>query len=488
MNINHKAGRWLVVVGAILIQLALGALYAWSVFTGLLTDPDGIYRFTATQTAWIFSAGLATFALVMVLAGRWQAKTGPRLMSMLGGLLLGLGFVLGGLFGSTFWAQFLFIGVVAGAGIGLAYVVPIAVGVKWFPDKKGMITGLAVAGFGFGATIWVKLAGSWFGGLLNTTGVLGLPGVQSVFLIYGVVFAALVLLGSLVMVDPPEGYRPAGWAPAEAKAAEQRNGNGYLPGQMLRTRQFYAVWLVFASSAIAGLMVIYCIQLFGIDALAYRGVENALVVTGTAMAWYAIFNGLGRILWGMISDRIGRKNAIIAMSAGRQAGRPQLRLGVHGLWCGRDSRPIAGGRVQGLGRGRRFADRLDDAVPDCGFGVPVGGGGHAVYAVAAPPGAAHRRQGRGGKTLPWRWPAPAAGLRQNSEAKKGPSEEGPLSSSFRLLPGMRYCSFPGTKPLSGTAGRGATGAGGAASGLLSSQIPSVIPFQFPLPATGAPEQ
>jgi MFS family permease len=83
--------RWLVVFGAILIQLALGALYAWSVFTKLLTDPNGVYQFTATQTAWIFSAGLATFALVMVLAGRWQAKTGPRLMTVLGGLLLGLG-------------------------------------------------------------------------------------------------------------------------------------------------------------------------------------------------------------------------------------------------------------------------------------------------------------------------------------------------------------------------------------------------------------
>ena len=167
MKTNAMPNRWLVVFGAILIQLALGALYAWSVFTKSLTDPEGIYQFTATQTAWIFSAGLATFALVMVLAGRWQAKTGPRLMSMLGGLLLGLGFVLGGFFGSSFWAQFFCIGVVAGAGIGLAYVVPIAVGVKWFPDKKGMITGLAVAGFGFGATIWVKLAGSWFGGLLN---------------------------------------------------------------------------------------------------------------------------------------------------------------------------------------------------------------------------------------------------------------------------------------------------------------------------------
>ena len=94
MNIYRTPNRWLVVVGAILIQLALGALYAWSVFTRLLTDPEGIYRFTATQTAWIFSAGLVTFALVMVLAGRWQAKTGPRLMTILGGLLLGLGFVL----------------------------------------------------------------------------------------------------------------------------------------------------------------------------------------------------------------------------------------------------------------------------------------------------------------------------------------------------------------------------------------------------------
>jgi MFS family permease len=315
MNINQRPNRWLVVMGAILIQLALGALYAWSVFTKLLTDPEGIYRFTATQTAWVFSAGLATFALVMVLAGRWQAKTGPRLMTVLGGLLLGLGFVLGGFFGSTFWAQFFFIGVVGGAGIGMAYVVPIAVGVKWFPDKKGMITGLAVAGFGFGATIWVKLAGSWFGGLLNSAEVFGLPPVQSVFLIYGVVFAILVLLGSIVMVNPPEDYKPVGWDPDDAPTVARLGGEEFSPGRMMRTPQFYAIWLVFASSAIGGLMVIYCIQLFGLDALEYRGVENAIVITGTAMAWYAIFNGLGRILWGMISDHIGRKAAIIAMSA-----------------------------------------------------------------------------------------------------------------------------------------------------------------------------
>ncbi|MCB0612896.1 MAG: OFA family MFS transporter [Phaeodactylibacter sp.] len=307
--------RWLVVIGAIFIQLALGAIYAWSVFTKLLTDAEGLYRFSATQAAWIFSAGLATFAVVMVLAGKWQAKAGPRLVSLSGGLLLGLGYILGSFFGATFWAQLCFIGVLGGAGIGLAYVVPIAVGVKWFPDKKGMITGLAVAGFGFGATIWVKLAGSWFGGLLNTTEVFGLPAVQSVFVIYGIAFAALVFLGSVVMVNPPEGYLPEGWAPPEPVGDITNGSVEYTSARMLRTPQFYMLWMVFIFSALSGLMVIYCIKLFGLDALSYNGVANAGVITGTAMAWYAIFNGLGRIVWGTVSDRIGRKAAIVAMTA-----------------------------------------------------------------------------------------------------------------------------------------------------------------------------
>jgi len=315
MNNPRTLNRWLVVAGAILIQLALGAMYAWSVFTKILTDPEGVYRFTATQTAWIFSVCLATFAIVMVIAGRWLPKTGPRLMSILGGLFLGLGFVLGGLFGSTFWGQLICVGLVAGAGIGMTYVVPIAVGVKWFPDKKGMITGLAVAGFGFGATIWVKMADSWFGGLLNTSHVLGLPGVQSVFFIYGIVFAALVIVGSLVMINPPEGYKPAGWEPSMVPNHSASGEIGFTSKQMLRTPQFYSIWTVYAFTALAGLMVISCIRLFGMDVLESKGLVNTGVITGTAMAWYAIFNGLGRILWGMISDKLGRKRSIVLMSA-----------------------------------------------------------------------------------------------------------------------------------------------------------------------------
>jgi MFS family permease len=312
--LSSTRSRWLIVVGAILIQLALGAIYAWSVFTARLTDAAGPYAFSASQTAWVFSAGLATFAIVMVLAGRVLPRVGPRPLTVAGGLLLGLGYLLGGLYGDSFGVQLLGIGVIGGAGIGLAYVVPISVCVKWFPDKKGLITGLAVAGFGFGATIWVKLAGSWFGGLLTTTSVFGLPGVQSVFVIYGITFFLLVLLGSTVMVNPPEGYQPAGWTPPATNDGDQEGEADFRARDMLRTPQFYMLWSVFMFASIAGLMVIYCIKLFGIDALEYRGVVGAGAITGTAMAWYAIFNGLGRIAWGSISDRLGRKKTIVLMS------------------------------------------------------------------------------------------------------------------------------------------------------------------------------
>lgn len=321
MSEQKTMNRWIVVIGAILIQLCLGAIYAWSVFTKKITmalADGGTYGFSATQAAWVFSAGLATFAVVMVLAGRMQAKTGPKKLAMLGGIVLGIGYILGGFLGGSFFGQLLCIGIIGGAGIGLAYVVPIGVGVKWFPDKKGMVSGLAVAGFGFGATIWVKLAGSWFGGLLNTTSIFGLPGVQSVFVIYGIVFLVLVLLGSLVMVNPPEGYKPEGWEPPAPSSTDNATGAVDLEtAEMLKTPQYFMLLLMFIGSALAGLMVIYCIRLFGIDALQASGAATdataAGAIAGTAMAWYAILNGLGRIAWGTASDKLGRKMALFLM-------------------------------------------------------------------------------------------------------------------------------------------------------------------------------
>ena len=300
--------RWLVVVGALLIQLSLGAIYAWSVFTpSLIAEP---YNFTTAQTQLIFGIGLASFAVVMVIAGRMQAKFPPRNVAALGGIILGIGYVLAKFVGTSFIGHLVTIGLIGGAGIGLAYVVPIAVGVKWFPDKKGLLTGLAVAGFGFGALLWVKLAGSW-GHLIENMGI------ANVFMVYGIAFAAMVLVGSIWMVNPPEGYKPAGWNPPEVSTSSSADGAISIDSStMLKTPQFYCLWLMFITGAMAGLMVIGCIKLFGIDALKSTGMDGALASAkaGTAMAiFFSLANGIGRIAWGVISDKIGRKISLFLM-------------------------------------------------------------------------------------------------------------------------------------------------------------------------------
>ena len=174
---DRVTNRWLVVAGGILVQLCLGAIYAWSAFTGQLTDPEGPFRFTRSETQAVFSVGLITFTTVMALfAGRWQARVGARPVAMAGGVLLGAGYVVASRW-SDFGGILLGIGLLGGAGIGLAYVCPIAALVKWFPDRKGFISGLAVAGFGFGALVWIKLAtGFRFGPVDLTPGWHGLFG------------------------------------------------------------------------------------------------------------------------------------------------------------------------------------------------------------------------------------------------------------------------------------------------------------------------
>jgi len=400
MSEQKTMHRSLVVVGAILIQLCLGAIYAWSVFTpalsasdpadvvacygadklgmdeavldemrealdgpkkelrdaqeqlkelangedtavakvkrvaietkqtALLTAMDAIavryqakdtcdrlaYGLSKVETQAIFSAGLALFAIVMVLAGRMMPKVGPSKLAVAGGLVLGLGYVLAGLVGEgTFWSAFLFVGVVGGSGIGLAYVVPIAVGMKWFPDKKGLITGLAVAGFGFGALLWVKLGGAWGSLIANM-------GLGTTFIIYGIAFFLLCAIGSIWMKNPPEGWTPAGWSPPKAKvgAAPVAGSVDFTSGEMLRKPQFYMLFLCFVIGAGAGLMSIGLMKLFPKQALEAGGMAavRASAVAGTAMAvFFSLANGIGRIAWGTISDKLGRKLSIILMLA-----------------------------------------------------------------------------------------------------------------------------------------------------------------------------
>jgi len=307
MSEEKIMNRWMVVLGAILIQFCLGAIYAWSVFTKPLVEAG----WSKAQTQGVFAAGLATFAIVMVIAGRMMPKLGPRVVAMAGGVALGLGYFLAGLVGGTSFAGiFILIGIVGGAGIGLAYVVPIAVGMRWFPDKKGLITGLAVAGFGFGALLWVKLADTWGQLLAN-------QGLSNTFIIYGIIFLVAVVIGGIWMKNPPEGWKPAGWTPPEQTGGSKLTGVvDFKSGEMLKTPQYYMILLTFVFGASAGLMSIGLMKLFPMDALQANGFEKeaASAIAGTAMAvFYSLANGLGRIIWGALSDKLGRKLSIILM-------------------------------------------------------------------------------------------------------------------------------------------------------------------------------
>ncbi len=302
--------RWWVVPGAVLIQMSLGAIYAWSAFTLALAEAG----WTRFETQVVFATELGTFALVMVFAGRLLARIGPARLAVAGGLTMGAGYVATGVLGATdFGVVVVGIGAVGGAGIGLGYVVPIAVGMRWFPDRKGMITGLAVAGFGFGAMGWVKLAGNW-GGLLDRLGLAG------TFVAYGLAFAALICLGAIWMRMPPKGWQAPG-AAAAAKADGRKGHEDFTVLEMLRTPQFYLIFLTFAVSAGSGLMAVGLMKLYPIEALQARGLGlgEASAVAGTAMAvFFSLANGIGRIAWGGISDRLGRRRSIMVM-AGSQA-------------------------------------------------------------------------------------------------------------------------------------------------------------------------
>ncbi len=299
---------FMVIIGALLIQMSLGAIYAWNVFTPTLIEAG----WSTADTQWPFTIGLVSFAVVMVYAGRHLYSIGPQALTIAGGLLLGLGYAIAGVAGGTsFWPVVFGIGILGGAGIGLGYVVPIAVGMQWFPDKKGLITGIAVAGFGLGAMIWVKLAGSW-GNLLTSFGI------ADTFIIYGVLFATTVLIGSLWM------RFPAHFKPPTADTSTGRHD--FNSREMRRTTQYWSIFATFAVGATAGLMCIGLMKLFPGKALVAAGVDSAEAssIAGTAMVVFALANAAGRIGWGKISDMIGhavncdqngRRTSIAAMMA-----------------------------------------------------------------------------------------------------------------------------------------------------------------------------
>jgi len=312
--------RWSVVAGALLIQLALGAIYAWSVFVNPLKEA---YSFSTTETQIIFSLALASFAVTMIFAGRWQDRKGPKIVATAGGIIFGLGFVLGGLSQGNFLFMALGIGLVGGIGLGLSYVCPIAACIKFFPDKRGMITGIAVAGFGAGAWVFAKVAESW----ISTIGVL------NTFLWLGGTFIAMCVIGAQLLNNPPAGFKPKGYKAPVAKAKSKQD---FEWREMLKMRQFWLLWTTYMFGAMAGLMVIGNLKPFGV----FSGLSPE--VAGAAVGILALFNGAGRITWGALSDKLGRNKSLISMFVLQgimmlglmQMGSTELLLAIAAAWVG----------------------------------------------------------------------------------------------------------------------------------------------------------
>jgi MFS transporter, OFA family, oxalate/formate antiporter len=304
--------RWLIVVGALLIQVSLGAIYIYSVFKpGLKARfPD----WSNTDLALPSMLVLLFFGLATIFAGRVQDKIGPRYVAMTGAVMLGLGLLLAS-FSNNLFMFTLGFGVIGGLGIGTAYVCPIATCVKWFPDKRGLISGLAVAGFGGGGLVFAPVAKSL---ILSV-------GVMNTFLCLGGIFFVIVMIGAQFMINPPAGYCPPGWTPPAATGAPGcASGVDYTWREMVKTSRFWLLWITYFAGCSAGFLIIMNTvniwQSFSILSLAPQFPTipkdtylDILTKGTTAVMAISVMNALGRILWGKISDSIGRKNTLYIM-------------------------------------------------------------------------------------------------------------------------------------------------------------------------------
>src|ERR1700716_664839 len=233
--------RWSIAIAGVLLQVALGAVYAWSVFRVPLTKQFGwsISEVTLTFTISIFVLGCTAF-----FGGLWLNRKGPRIVALTGGALYGLGVFLASFSHNLTWL-YLSYGLIGGIGLGLGYIVPVAVLVKWFPDRRGLITGIAVCGFGAGALITAPVA----------TRLIQSIGVLSTFAYLGVAYLIVTIISGAFMQNPPDGWQPEGWKPS-ALQSSQRAGHDFVLSEALKPWQWYALWLLLFLNTCAGISVI----------------------------------------------------------------------------------------------------------------------------------------------------------------------------------------------------------------------------------------
>jgi MFS transporter, OFA family, oxalate/formate antiporter len=286
--------RWLLAITAIIMQLALGSVYAWSVF---LKPVIALYHVSRLQANLTFSIVLLALGVTAGFGGYLNNRYGPRVIATLGGILYGLGVILATFAAPNIFLLYLTFGIIGGIGVGLGYIVALAMLIKWFPDRRGFITGLAVAGFGGGALITSPIAAA----LIKSVGV------SSTFLYLGIAYLVVIVIVAQFFRTAPDGYAPAGWTPS-ARQQIDRSRREYTLAEAIRLPRWYVLWLILALNVTAGAAVISVASPL---AQKFTGVD--VVTAALLVSVIGIFNGAGRLFWGWLSDGITRPFTFLSM-------------------------------------------------------------------------------------------------------------------------------------------------------------------------------
>lgn len=280
----HKKRRIFVVLGAILVQVCLGAIYSWSLYNQPLADK---YGWDKNAIVMAYSIAIFVFAFTTMFSGRLYDRMGPRKITIIGAIFYGSGMILSA-FASQLWMIYITYGLIAGIGIGFAYVSPLSTCVKWFPHHKGFITGIAVGAFGSGSLVFKTVIEY----LLKTVGV------NQTFIYLGLIFTVLVLAGGFLLVLPDENDEDP-----------TKDTKGHMTSlEMVKTARFYYIWPMYLLASMPGLLVIGLAKDIGTE---LAGLSSA--TAAGAVGIIALFNAGGRLIWGSVSDRLGRVNVLITI-------------------------------------------------------------------------------------------------------------------------------------------------------------------------------
>ena len=311
---GHHYNRWLIPPAALAVHLCIGQVYAFSVFNNPLTRVIGITEsapddWKLTTIGWIYSLAIVFLGLSAAFGGKWLEKVGPRRTMFTAACCFGGGFLLSaiGIHTHQIWLLYLGYGVLGGCGLGLGYVSPVSTLLKWFPDHRGMATGMAIMGFGGGAMIGAPLGVTLMKQFESATSV----GVMEAFVVMGTLYFTSMVIGSLAIRVPPEDWKPKGWTPPAENKKMVTKRHVHID-QALKTPQFYLLWLILCLNVTAG------IGILGQASVMIQEMFKGSITPAAAAGFVgllSLFNMGGRFVWSTASDYIGRQNTYFVFFA-----------------------------------------------------------------------------------------------------------------------------------------------------------------------------